>query len=274
MTTSRAVVLARGLGSRMRAPDPRADLTAEQARAADEGHKALMPVNGRPFLDYVLSGLADAGLRQVALIVAPEHQALLDRYTSDALPSRLTLRFVVQAEARGTADAVLAAEEWAAGEPFLTLNSDNLYPREALQDLARLEEPGVAAFMPDDLIRRGNIAPERINAFAIIHADPEGFLSSIVEKPGAETQAAAPAWKKDDLISMNCWRFDERIFQACRDVAPSQRGELELPEAVGLAVRRGVRFRVLREGGGVLDLSKRADAAEVGRRLGGLAVRL
>ncbi|MEN3337354.1 MAG: glucose-phosphate thymidylyltransferase [Acidobacteriota bacterium] len=272
--TTRAVVLARGLGSRMRAPDPEADLTAEQARAADEGHKAMMPVNGRPFLDYVLSGLADAGLNQVALIVAPDHRALLDRYTSDAPPSRLALSFLVQAEARGTADAVLAAEEWAAGEPFLTMNSDNLYPREALQDLARLEEPGVAAFMPDDLMRRGNIPRERINAFAIVRADRDGFLSGIVEKPGADTRAAAPAWKTDDLISMNCWRFDARIFQACRDVAPSQRGELELPEAVGLAVRRGVRFRVLRAAGGVLDLSRRADAAELGRRMGGLEVRL
>jgi hypothetical protein len=47
-----------------------------------------------------------------------------------------------------------------------------------------------------------------------------------------------------------------------------------LPEAVGLAVRRGVRFKVLRAAGGVLDLSKRADAAEVARRLSGIVPRL
>ena len=72
---------------------------------------------------------------------------------------------------------------------------------------------------------------------------------------------------------MNCWRFDSRIFEACRDVARSRRGELELPEAVGLAVRRGVRFRALRASGAVLDLSRRADAADVSRRLAGLVPR-
>ena len=66
---------------------------------------------------------------------------------------------------------------------------------------------------------------------------------------------------------MNCWRFDARIFAACRDVAPSPRGELELPQAVMLAVERGVRFRAIPARGPVLDLSRRADTAEVARRL-------
>ena len=72
---------------------------------------------------------------------------------------------------------------------------------------------------------------------------------------------------------MNCWRFDRRIFDACRDVPRSARGEHELPEAVGLAVRRGVRFRAMPARGPVLDLSRRADAADVERRLAGMAPR-
>ena len=50
-----------------------ARLTPDQQRAADAGRKAMMPINGRPFLDYVLSALADAGIRHVALVVAPDH---------------------------------------------------------------------------------------------------------------------------------------------------------------------------------------------------------
>jgi glucose-1-phosphate thymidylyltransferase len=66
---------------------------------------------------------------------------------------------------------------------------------------------------------------------------------------------------------MNVWRFDARIFEACRDVPRSTRGEFELPEAVALAVRRGVPFRVIPAHGPVLDLSRRADALDVERRL-------
>src|SRR3954465_4299032 len=122
MMTARAVVLARGLGSRMKAADPGAHLTREQERAADAGLKPMMPVNGRPFLDYVLSGLADAGIVNVALVVAPDPQSLLDRYSGEARPTRVDLSFVVQPAALGTADAVLAAEAWTAGHPFLTMN--------------------------------------------------------------------------------------------------------------------------------------------------------
>ena len=273
MITSCAVVLARGLGSRMRTPDPGADLTVAQARAADAGLKAMMPVNGRPFLDYVLSALADAGVQDVALIVAPDHEALLRYYSVDAPPSRLSVDFVVQQEAVGTANAVLVAEDWVQGRAFLAMNADNLYPGPALLGLVGLDEPGLIAFESRDLVRSGNIPPERIKSFALVEMDDDGYLRGIVEKPGDAPAAAGGMCKEDTLISMNCWRFDARIFSACRDVAPSVRGELELPEAVGLAVRRGVPFRVLRATGGVLDLSKRADAAEVERRLSGIVAR-
>ena len=66
---------------------------------------------------------------------------------------------------------------------------------------------------------------------------------------------------------MNVWRFDARIFDACRDVPLSTRGEYELPEAVGLAVARGVTFQTVRARGAVLDLSRRSDIALVSERL-------
>ena len=53
-------------------------------------------------------------------------------------------------------------------------------------------------------------------------------------------------------------------------MAPSSRGELELPAAVALAINEGgVRFRVLSATGPVLDLSRRADAADLSHRLAG-----
>ena len=73
---------------------------------------------------------------------------------------------------------------------------------------------------------------------------------------------------------MNVWRFDDRIFEACRDVPRSARGEYELPEAVALAIARGVEFRVVPARGAVLDLSRRGDVAQVTARLAGCEPRL
>jgi glucose-1-phosphate thymidylyltransferase len=267
MTTSRAIVLARGLGTRMRSADPSAQLTDAQRRAADAGMKAMMPIAGRPFLDYVLSAVADAGLREIALVVAPDHDAVREYYRRVCPPERVALDFVVQPGPRGTADAVLAAEAWAGDGPFLVLNSDNLYPPSVLAAVAALDEPGLPGFEADDLVRSGNFEPARVRAFAIVEADAAGYLTRIVEKPSDSEAAGAAAGA---FVSMNCWRFDRRIFESCRDVPPSARGEVELPNAVGLAASRGVPFRIVPARGPVLDLSQRADAAEVTRRLAGI----
>jgi dTDP-glucose pyrophosphorylase len=248
----------------MRQADPGVRLSEDQQRAADAGLKPMMLVNGRPFLDYVLSALADAGITEVALVVAPDHEAVRRYYATVAPPSRIRLDYVIQQEPRGTADALLSAESWTGGGLFLAMNADNLYPAAALADLARLPEPGLPAFDRDDLVGSGNIPPDRIKSFALIDVDDEGYLTGIVEKPPVNLR------KDRMLVSMNCWHFDSRIFAACRDVPRSVRGEFELPEAVGLAIRQGVRFRALPARGAVLDLSRRADAAEVERRLTGI----
>jgi glucose-1-phosphate thymidylyltransferase len=270
----KALVLARGLARRMREPstDDRG-LTAAQARAAAAGRKAMMPVGpaGRPFLDYVLGSLADAGCGDVGILVAPEHDEIRRRYTIETIPTRIRAAFVVQTEPRGTADAVLSARAWAGTDPFLVVNGDNLYPVDVLRALAALHEPGLAVCRPAELSRDSNIPPERIAAFALIDVHEAGYLTRIVEKPGADRIAAAGARA---LVSMNCWRFDTRIFDACRDVPMSPRGELELPVAVGLAVERGVRFATVPGDGAVLDLSRRSDVAEVARRLAGIEPRL
>ena len=260
--TERAIVLARGLGTRMRAPDSSAQLTPEQQRAADSGVKAMMPLNGRPFLDFILSSLADAGIRLVALVVAPDHEVLRRYYETAARPTRVRLDFVVQPEPLGTAHAVLVAEAWTADEPFLAINADNLYPIAVLRELASLGEPGLPAFEAGDLVASSNIPAERIGSFARLEIDEGGYLVGIVEKPGKERPPSGGRF-----ISMNCWRFDRRIFRACREVPQSGRGEFELPEAVGLAVRQRVKFKAFPAHGPVLDLSTRADAADVGRRL-------
>jgi glucose-1-phosphate thymidylyltransferase len=246
----------------MRRADGVAPLSDAQAAVADTGVKGLIPV-GRPFLDYAISALADASIDDICLVVGPEHDALQERY-GGAPTSRVRIGFAVQAEPRGTADAVLAAEQWTAGEPFLVVNSDNYYPVEAMRELAALEEPGLVAFSREGLVNSGQISPSRVQSFAVLELTGN-YLTRIIEKP---TPAELEALGTEVWVSMNCWRFDARIFGACRDVPLSSRGELELPVAVALGIGRGdFRVRAVRSSLPVLDLSSRADIAAVTARL-------
>lgn len=268
--THRAVILARGLGTRMRRPDQGTELAPEQAAVAETGVKAMIPI-GRPFLDYVLSALADAGYREVCLVIGPEHGAVREHYTERSRPTRVRVSFAVQEEPRGTADAVLAAESFAAGEPFLVINSDNYYPAPVLEAMRADEGAAAAGFQREALLREGNVPPERIAAFAVLEVAPDGTLARIVEKPDEATLRAmgnAP-------VSMNCWRFTPEIFEACRRIPLSARGELEIPDAVEHARRHlAVSFRVVPVRAGVLDLSGRADIPAVAERLREVEVRL
>jgi dTDP-glucose pyrophosphorylase len=268
--TSRAVVLARGLGRRMRSEVPGAALDAAQAAAAAAGMKAFMPI-GRPFVDYVLSALADAGVTHAAIVIAPEHDFVARHYREEVALTRLRVDCVVQPEPRGTADAVLAAEDWSAGEAFLVVNGDNYYPVAALRELAELSLPGVVAFSRDGLLADGLIEPSRIRKFAFLDLDGTR-LRRIVEKPDdVDVQRLArSAW-----VSMNCWRFDARVFEACRRAPLSPRGEYELPLAVQQAIDDG-RFPVeaVFSDEGVLDLSGRADVAAIAERLKPITPRL
>jgi glucose-1-phosphate thymidylyltransferase len=260
----KAVILARGLGTRMRQADSTARLAADQEAIAETGLKAMIPF-GRPFLDFVLSGLADAGYEEVCLVIGPEHDSVKHYYTIEAPPRRVRICFAIQAEPRGTADAILVTEEFVSGEHFLSINSDNYYPVSVLRDLRELNEPGVALFDQLTLMSKGNIPEEKIRKFAICEVGSDGYLRAIVEKPA---QPVPRSDLENTLISMNCWRFSPAIFEACRHTPLSPRGEYELPVAVAEAIARfGMRFRAVRCFEGVLDLSSRADIAPLSERL-------
>jgi dTDP-glucose pyrophosphorylase len=262
-----AVILARGLGTRLRAMGAALDPVA--AAVADTGIKALMPAaDGRPFLDHVLTDLADAGIREVILVVGPEQEAI--RSWSDAhRPTRLALCWAEQQRPRGTADAVAAAATVLTGREFLLLNSDNRYPVTALTALMGMSGPGVVGFRRSGLLR-GNLTAERMAGFAAI-ATAQGRLQRIIEKPDAATLAGFGA---DPLLSMNCWRLDSRVLAACQRVVPSSRGELELTSAIAVALASGVDFTVSESCEPVLDLSRRDDLASVRAALMGHEVRL
>jgi glucose-1-phosphate thymidylyltransferase len=255
----------------MREPRPEVVLEPEQSRMADMGLKAMIPIAGRPFLDYVLTAIADAGYQRACVVVGHAQDVLRHYYTRMAPPTRIELTFAEQNHARGTADAVAAAEQCVGANHFLVVNSDNYYPASVLASIRLLGEPGLVAFDRRGLISGGNISPDRLQSYALAFADADGYLERIVEKPSSEMFASIDPRV---LFSMTCWRFSPRIFAACRAISPSPRHELELADAVQYATQiLDERFRVLSSGEAVLDLSNRSDIARVAAKLQHVAVR-
>ena len=248
----------------MRGAASAAGLTTEQQTAADSGVKGMIPI-GRPFLDYLISALADAGITDVCLVIGPEHERVREYYRRDVELTRVRIHFAVQEKPLGTADAVAAAESFANNAHVLAVNSDNYYPVHTLRALRELGSPGVAVFERDALVRLSNIDADRIARFSVVRIDDKGMLAQIIEKPGADVIASLG---NDVFVGMNSWSLPPEIYRACRSVPTSERGELELQDAVQFARDvMGVEFRVLSFHDGVLDLSSRGDIASVSAQL-------
>jgi glucose-1-phosphate thymidylyltransferase len=257
----------------MRKTDGNSELSDEQARVADSGVKALIPID-RPFLDYVLSVVADAGYKKVCLVIGPEHTELR-RYYESLNPKRFSLDFVIQQQPLGTADAVAAAEGWCDGESFVVINSDNYYPLTALKALREVRAPGVALFERRAMLAGSNIPAERVEKFAIAETDG-GMLSRVIEKPSSDAMAVAAGKLGGKIyLSMNLWLFDRAIFDACRAIPKSSRGEFEITDAVQYTITNaGSRYAAILVEAPVLDLSSRADVGPVTDRLRGMQVNL
>lgn len=267
----KAVILARGMGSRMRQEATRTSLTTQQAQMASRGVKAMISLDGhRPFLDHVLSALADAGFTDVCLVIGPEHDVIREYY-DQVDKQRITISYAIQAEPLGTADALLAAEGFAGDDRVLVINSDNYYPAKALTLLADVSGSALVGFGRRAMLEQSNIPAERIRAFALATADQDGHLDELVEKPDAATVGRLG---EDAVISMNCWLCGPAIFDAARSIPASPRGEYEITDAVRHAIEDGDPYFVVKADAGVLDMSNRGDIASVVDALGEREARL
>ncbi len=255
--TTKAVILARGLGKRLRAGHEQIRLGSKQTEIAAQGIKTLMPIVGdKTLLDFIFESLAKAGFSEMCLVIGPEHHLIREF----CCQLNYNISFAVQDQPLGTADAVLAAQEFANQDNFIVVNSDNLYPVNALRELGQLNQAGLLAFDKQSLINKSNIDEEKINKFAVLSIDEDNSLLRIIEKPETtETEA---------FISMNAWHFSPKIFEACQNIHLSPRKEFELADAVNFAIRnRAEKFTVIFSNEGVLDLSSRSDVSKIAKKL-------
>lgn len=265
----KAVIIARGMGKRMRRSLRSSTLDPIKAKFAERGWKPFIPVAGKPFIDHQLRVLSELGIREACLIVGPEHLEIRDHFDEVGLELGMKIGFAVQEEPLGTADAVYASKDFVGEDSFLLLNGDNFYPREALEPLIRQKDSErcyVAGFEMGSLVKLGNFSPERIRSFSVMEVDEKLNLVRIVEKPEKPEEYRT---SHGILVNMNLWRFNPMIFDACKKVKPHPvRGELELTSAVQLMIdERVCEVKVIPLRSYVLDLTYSSDIPYVERIL-------
>lgn len=244
------MIMAAGVSSRMKR-SAEMDGTSDAAKEALSKPKMMLSVGDscRPFLDYLLFNARDAGYRDTLFIINDRDDTVRNHYTDNADDERfsgLVFSFANQiipegrSKPLGTADAVLAGlqarPDWV-GQKFTVCNSDNLYSVQALSVLKR--DVHLSALIDYDRDALG-VEPERVNAFAVIWKDGEGFLTDIVEKPDAAQVLKATDKNGRVAVSMNIFRLDYDAILPLLRATPlhPERQEKELTETVRMLVRQ------------------------------------
>ncbi len=237
MERLKGLILSGGKGTRLR---PITHTSAKQ----------LVPVANKPVLFYGIEAMAEAGIEQVGIIIAPETGDEIKAAVGDGSRFGVSVEYIVQDEPLGLAHAVLTAEPFLGESPFVMYLGDNLLQGGIVElvDSFRSREP-------DALILLTPV--EDPQSYGI--AELDGHLEAVASVPGAHriggtaTGAGAtsvgrvvrlvekPAEPKSDLALVGVYMFTAQIHEAARAIEPSQRGELEITDAIQHLVDAGMR---------------------------------
>ena len=186
--------------------------------------KQLVPVANRPVLFYGIQAMADAGIAEVGIIIAPETGAEIQAAAGDGTQFGVRLTYIVQDQPAGLAHAVLTAEEFLGDSPFVMYLGDNLL-QGGIADLVR----AFSVNEPDALILLTPVSdPEAYGVAELLN----GSVVRLVEKP---------AEPKTNLALVGVYMFTPAVHAAARAIAPSARGELEITDAIQRLVDDGLR---------------------------------
>jgi glucose-1-phosphate thymidylyltransferase len=187
--------------------------------------KQLVPVANKPVLFYGIEAMAEAGIREVGIIIAPETGDEIRAAAGDGSQFGVAITYIVQDEPAGLAHAVLTAEPFLGASPFVMYLGDNLL-QGGMEDLVAQFRAGAA----EALILLTPV-PDPEN-YGVAELGPEGSVVRLVEKP------PEPA---TDLALVGVYMFTPLIHDAARAIKPSGRGELEITDAIQWLVDGGRR---------------------------------
>ena len=210
--------------------------------------KQLVPVANKPVLFYGIEALVEAGVTEIGIIIAPQTGDEVREAVGDGSAFGANVTYIEQEKPAGLAHAVLTAEEFLGGCHFIMYLGDNLL-RDGVPGLVqRFREES-----PDAMILLTKV--DDPSAFGVAELE-DGRVVGLVEKPENPPS---------DMALVGVYLFSPAILEAARQLEPSDRGELEITEAIQALIDDGHEVRSEVVNGWWKDTGQLADMLEANR---------
>lgn len=203
----RGIILAGGAGTRL---SPLTKVTSKQ----------LLPLYNKPMIYYPLETLIKAGIREIMIIVAPDHAGDFVKLLGSGKEFECKFTYEVQDKPIGLPDAFLIGENFVDQENVALILGDNLFEDTFIDPVKNFTSGALvfASKVPD---------PER---FGVVEFDQNNKVLSIIEKPKEP---------KSDYAVTGLYVYDNTVVQKAKSLQPSERGELEITDLNNLYLKEG-----------------------------------
>jgi glucose-1-phosphate thymidylyltransferase len=186
--------------------------------------KQLLPVYNKPMIYYPLTTLMLAGLRDVLVITTPYDRPLFERLLRDGGQWGINIRYAVQEEPRGLADAFIIGRGFIGNDACCLVLGDNIFYGQGLTGLlesatGRAQGATIFGYWVRD--------PQR---YGVAEFDAAGEVTAIIEKP-----ARPPS----NYAVTGIYFYDNQVVDIAPMLKPSARGELEITDINNYYLRHG-----------------------------------
>jgi glucose-1-phosphate thymidylyltransferase len=189
--------------------------------------KQLVPVANKPILFYVVEDMVRAGITDIGIIVGETAEEVMAA-VGDGERFGATVTWIRQPDPLGLAHCVLLARDFLAQDDFVMYLGDNMLQQglgplvESFAGARSSEDPPAASILLSEVPD-----PHR---FGVARVDAGGRVVELVEKP-----ADPPS----NLALVGVYLFTPAVHEAVAAIVPSERGELEITDAIGWLIDAG-----------------------------------
>ena len=219
--------------------------------------KELLPINGRPGIEYILDECIEAGIKEIVFIISTKKLMIKKYFYSDQfyksiikkkkdhriiteykkiLEYKKKIKFVFQNTPKGTGDAVLKTQKYIKSKYFLMLLPDDLIiKKNCSKAMIKIHQKYNASVMASMQVKKNNVSRWGIYKINKKINTRNFIIDGVVEKPSMKK---APSNK----AVIGRYILPKSIFSKIKSLKPGRGKEIHITDAIQLLINDKEKF--------------------------------